>query len=98
MNYEFHPEALNEYEEAARFYAKKQCGLEQRFINSVESVIYKIIEAPLRYKLIEQDIHRCLTRVFPYAIFYTVEPEFILILAVTHTSREPGYWRNRVAQ
>lgn len=37
MRYEFHPEALDEFEDAARFYAGCQPGLELRFIACVES-------------------------------------------------------------
>jgi toxin ParE1/3/4 len=29
---------------------------------------------------------------------YTVEPDFVLIVAVMHCSREPGYWKRRVAK
>ncbi len=35
MRYEFHPDALAEYEEAARHYAGCQEDLELRFINEV---------------------------------------------------------------
>ena len=33
---------------------------------------------------------------FPYTIVYTEFAEEILIIAVAHTSREPGYWRRRL--
>lgn len=36
-------------------------------------------------------------RVFPYAVLYSIEDDFILIVAVMHCSREPGYWKTRVA-
>jgi toxin ParE1/3/4 len=36
MRFEFHPDALAEYKEAASFYAGCQAGLEQRFITAVE--------------------------------------------------------------
>jgi hypothetical protein len=39
MKYEFHPEALAEYEEAARYYAGCPGGLDLRFIASVEAAI-----------------------------------------------------------
>ena len=48
MRFEFHPEALAEYEDAARYYANCQNGLELRFIAAVEHVIQQIIEAPER--------------------------------------------------
>lgn len=97
MNYEFHPEALAEFEDAALHYAGKQTGLELRFIASVEAAIHHLVEAPLRYAILEQDVRRCLTRIFPYAVLYTVESTFILIVAVMHCHQKPGYWRHRVA-
>jgi len=96
MRYEFHPEALAEYEAAARYYARCQEGLELRFMASVEAAVRQVAAAPDRCRLIEQDVRRCLTKVFPYAILYTIEPDYVLIIAVMHCHREPGYWRRRV--
>jgi plasmid stabilization system protein ParE len=96
MRCEFHPEALAEYEEAARYYAGCQDGLELRFISSVESAIRQIMDAPTRWRVFEEDVRRCLTKVFPYAVLYTIEPDFVLIIAVMHCHREPGYWRRRI--
>jgi plasmid stabilization system protein ParE len=97
MNYAFHPEALVEFEDAAGYYAEKQIGLERRFIASVETAIQNLIERPASYAILEQDVRRCLTRVFPYAVLYTIEPDFILIVAVMHCHQKPGYWQHRVA-
>ncbi len=68
MRYEFHPEALEEYNEAAFYYAQKEPGLDLLFITSVENAIQRILHDPRRYRRIEEDVRRCLTRVFPYAI------------------------------
>lgn len=98
MRYEFHPEALDEYEAAALYYAERDPGLALRFIEVVEETIQRILEAPNRWRVIDEDVRRCLTRVFPYAVLYTVEPDFILIVAVMHCSREPGYWKQRLSR
>jgi len=95
MRYEFHPEALAEYEEAARYYAGCQEGLELRFIASVEAAVRQLTVSPDRWLVIEQDVRRCLTKVFPYAILYSIEDDYVLIIAVMHCRREPGYWRRR---
>ncbi|MEW5965689.1 MAG: type II toxin-antitoxin system RelE/ParE family toxin [Pseudomonadota bacterium] len=95
MRFEFHPEALAEYEDAARYYAGCQKGLELRFIAAVEHVIQQIIESSERWPVLEEDIRRCLTRVFPYAVLYSVD--YILIISLMHSHREPGYWRKRIA-
>ena len=95
MRYEFHPEALAEYDAAAHYYARQQAGLDLRFVASVERAINHILEAPTHWRVIDEDVRRCLTRIFPYGILYTIEPDYILILAVMHCSREPGYWKHR---
>jgi plasmid stabilization system protein ParE len=67
-----------------------------RFIASVEDAIKRIVDAPTHWRLIDEDVRRCLTHIFPYAVPYTIETDFLLIVAVMHCSREPGYWRLRV--
>lgn len=32
----------------------------------------------------------------PYAVLYSIEPNFILIIAIAHDRREPGYWKKRL--
>ena len=48
MRYEFHPEALEEYNEAALRYAGQELQLALRFIDAVEDAIHRILEAPTR--------------------------------------------------
>lgn len=64
MRYEFHPEALAEYEAAASYYAHRHPGLEVRFIEAVERAILQIRETPERWRILDGDVRRCLTRVF----------------------------------
>jgi toxin ParE1/3/4 len=98
MRYEFHPEALAEYEAAALYYAQRDPAVGLRFVSAVEDAIDRILDSPTRWRVLEEDVRRCLTRVFPYGVLYTIEPEFVLIVAVMHCSRQPGYWRRRVAK
>ncbi|MGH8182099.1 MAG: type II toxin-antitoxin system RelE/ParE family toxin [Rhodanobacteraceae bacterium] len=96
MNFAFHPEALAEFEDATRYYAAIQRELAQRFVASVEAAIGKLVQQPESYAIFEQDVRRCLTRVFPYAVLYTVEADCILIVAVMHCHQKPGCWHHRV--
>lgn len=98
MRYEFHPEALAEYQEAARYYAALQPDLDLSFISSIERAIQLILEEPTRWRVFDDDVRRCLTRIFPYGILYTTEPDFVLVVAVMHCSREPGYWKERLPE
>jgi plasmid stabilization system protein ParE len=95
MRYAFHPEALTEYAEAVQYYVEQRAEVAQAFIDAVEDAIYRIRESPTRYIVIDEDVRRCMTGRFPYGILYTIEQDYILILAVMHCSREPGYWKSR---
>jgi toxin ParE1/3/4 len=95
MRYGFHPEALNEYAEAVQYYTEQRVEVSQAFINAIEDTVARIRESPTRYAAIDEDVRRCMARKFPYGVLYTIEQDYILILAVMHCSREPGYWKSR---
>ena len=96
MRVEFHPEAVAEFRAAAQYYETQHDGLGSRFVSSVEAAVARIAEAPSSHRVVEDDIRRCLTKVFPYAVLFSIESDCVLIVAVMHCRREPGYWRNRV--
>ena len=95
MKYVFHPAALAEYAETVKYYSSQKTEIAQAFINSIEDVVYRIRESPTRYPEIDEDVRRCMAHKFPYAVLYIIEPDYLLILAVMHCSREPNYWKNR---
>ena len=95
MKYVFHPEALTEYADAVRYYTEQRTEVAQAFIDAIEDAVYRVRESPTSYNAIDDDVRRCMTRRFPYGILYTIEQDYILILAVMHCSREPGYWKSR---
>ncbi len=96
MKYVFHSDALQEYSEAAMYYKKISPELGKAFVDEVETSVRKILSAPETWRIVEEDIRRFLIRRFPYGIYYTIEDGYILIVAVMHLSRKPGYWRNRI--
>lgn len=98
MIYSFHPDALAEFKEATIYYSEKSPLLATAFYTEVENAIEKVVENPFLYRVVNEDVRRCLTRRFPYAILYTIEAHYILILAVMHCSREPSYWEKRLSE
>jgi toxin ParE1/3/4 len=73
MKYEFHPAALPEYAEAVQFFEQDK---HQDFIDTIalgagfanENAIFKIIDSPERWPIVEGQFRRCLTLKFSYAI------------------------------
>ena len=76
MRHEFHPEAALEFAEAVRFYKQRGRTLGKRFSHEVRTAIRKIVATPERWRILEDDVRRCLVRVFYYAVLYTIEDEF----------------------
>jgi plasmid stabilization system protein ParE len=88
-------DALAEVRAAALRYADQSPALALQFIDAVKDALQRVRASPMAWRIIDEDVRRCLTRGFPYGVFYTVERDFISILAIAHCSREPGYWRAR---
>lgn len=42
-----------------------------------------------------QDVGKGVVRKFPYCVYYREEPGQVVVLAVFHTSRDPGIWQAR---
>jgi hypothetical protein len=95
MRLELHPDALAELQGAAAYYESRQLGLGKRFAEAVLEALERIARDPFAWAPADEDVRRCLTRVFPYGILFTIEREFILIVAVAQLAREPGYWKSR---
>jgi len=93
-------EAEDELREAMLYYEERQAGLGADFHERVAETIRAIGEDPLRYpvyegKRLRLEFRRVLVRGFPYIVVYQVREGEALIVAVAHTSRDPGYWENR---
>lgn len=79
-----------------------QAGLGSEFIAAVESA-YRRIEresetlpsAENPWPSHRRDIRRCPVDGFPYQVIFEIQPEELVILAVAHGSRRPGYWSRR---
>jgi len=78
--------------EAARLYERRREGLGFRFIRVVEEVCDRIGDLPdAGAPLGRKDRKRRVSH-FPYDGVYRIEQDRILVLAIKHHRRRPGYW------
>lgn len=89
------PQAQADIEAAATWYEQQQTGLGLRFIDAVDHVLGRVREAPLQFPCIATEIRRALVHTFPYAIYFRLTEERIVVLAVLHLRRDPRTWRER---
>lgn len=88
--------AEEEYTDSLRWYAERSTRVAERFEAEFEKALEAIAEYPERYSLCDNRHRFFLLKRYPFQIIYrkTSEDRW-LVVAVTHTSRRPGYWRNR---
>ena len=96
MTYSFHPEAEYELNEAVDYYETRQPGLGQRFHREFADALARVINHPLGYGVLEAPYRLCRLTAFPYGILFEVRDEEIVVVAVMHLHRRPGYWRDRL--
>jgi len=89
------PAAESDLLEIFTWYEDRQSGLGAVFIEEIQSCFDLILQHPEIFQEIDKDIHRAVTRVFPYCVFYTNDEENVFILAVLHAAQRPDYIRSR---
>ncbi len=90
------PEAEQEMLEAAQYYHSQSPGLGRDYLFEVERAVRSIATSPQTWPILEGDLRRRLIRRFPCGILYRIDPDEIVIIAVAHLRKKPGYWGNRV--
>ena len=92
----FDVDARAEFLAAVDHYEECRQGLGRRFREAVETEIEHISRTPFRFRMLHPPFRRCLVPKFPYSIVFSIEPSFILVVAVAHAKRKPGYWHDRL--
>jgi hypothetical protein len=89
----------DEFDEACHWYDGTDPTMVGPFKAETLRILDEVIHHPFRWPKITPRTRRCLYhRRFPYATLYRVHRDYILIVAIMHTSRSPGYWRSRVTK
>jgi toxin ParE1/3/4 len=85
-----------EFAAAAEWYEQQRPGLGADYVDAVQQALDLISSTPLLYSTVESDVREAPVRDFPYCVYYRVEPDRVVVLAVFHTSRDPAIWQARI--
>jgi plasmid stabilization system protein ParE len=88
-------EAERDLESGLAWYHEQRPGLGHKFISAFEQAVSGILRFPDSHPCVHGNVRRCLLRRFPYGVFYMVEADCIIVLAVMHASRDPHRWQSR---
>lgn len=93
---EAEPSVEADIETAFVWYEGEQPGLGREFLEELRAAYQRIVDGPFKYEDLRSGIRRALAKRFPYAIYFSVEGEVIVVAAVLHAARDPAEWQRRI--
>lgn len=91
----FLPVARQEYEEAHAWYRARSERAAAGFEERIEQALERIAEAPEWWPAYDERHRSYLLKRYPYVLIYRIVSGQVLIVAVAHAKRRPGYWKDR---
>ena len=84
--------ARNDLRAAIDYYNEQRPGLGVEFHDAVGDALNRITRLPNAWPRLGPNTRRCKTAHFPYGVIYQLREREILIVAIAHAHRRPGYW------
>ena len=97
MRISFAAGARQDITESFQFYRRSSPAAAERFASAINTAIDSIARDPQRFLLIRQGVRACSLVGFPFQVVYrqNSQENDLLILAIAHAKRQPGFWRDR---
>jgi toxin ParE1/3/4 len=91
----FLPEAETEFLDEVAYYANIRRALGEQFRQAVQSALARVAIHPLGGAPSFHETRSVLIRGFPFSLVYRSSDGVLLVVAVAHHRRRPGYWLAR---
>ena len=91
----FLEEARLEFLAEVVYYENMERGLGERFRIAVEAATMLAAKIPLAGAPWKHGTRRVFPKNFPYSVVYRSDADGVVIFAIAHFRRKPGYWRGR---
>jgi toxin ParE1/3/4 len=72
-----------------------EAGLGRRFREGIDVLAERMSANPRQLPVMFKNVRRSLLHRFPYALFFVVEDDTLLVIACFHASRDPLQWQKR---
>ena len=92
---DLHEEAVEEARAAREWYEERSSSVAVAFMAELDAAVASIAGAPQRWPIYLHGTRRCPFRRFPYFLVYRDDGGILLVVAVVHARRRPGYWKSR---
>ena len=90
------PRARQDFAESYAWYCAQSDRAADRFEAFINEAIEKLrCDPELGIRIDDKHRFYRLKKSFPFYLVYRTEPTKIVVVAIAHNRREPGYWRGR---
>nr|MDO8088143.1 hypothetical protein [Candidatus Sigynarchaeum springense] len=86
----FHPDVENDLLLAYDWYETKVTGLGEELLRIFYAYTDDIVRSPFTWQKVEGECRRRLLRRFPYAIYFIVRNQQVIVIGLFHTARDPS--------
>jgi hypothetical protein len=93
----FAPELEEDLHAGFVWYEDKSIGLGAEFLAIFYNHVDLLKRSPLIYPKVHSDFHRSLLRQFPFACYYRIEGDAVVVYGLFHCARNPNFvtvWLN----
>jgi hypothetical protein len=66
------------------------------FLTDLQVALENVSHAPNRWPKYLYETRRLVMQRFPFSVVCLDDPNSVIIVAVAHSKRRPGYWKDRV--
>jgi toxin ParE1/3/4 len=103
LGFDFHPEARAEFVADIDWYDEREADVGSRFEVAVREAVEAAVDSPESWAMWpdwdrEPVVRSKAVTGFPYRVVYFVASDQLIVVAVAHAKRRPGYWRERLSR
>ncbi len=89
------PEVWDDLDEAASWYIQKEDReLGRRFVAAFRSQLPEIASFAGTHRLIYKEFSRVFAKPFPYAIYFRIKDDWVVVTLLWHTAKNPADLKN----
>ena len=89
------PEANAELAEARVWYGLQREGLDVALMQRVDETLSRVTDNPNAFPITYRRLRRAIVKQFPFAVFFEVATDEIVVFAVFHSRRNPKQLTSR---
>ncbi len=97
MNIVILPDAEAELQDAVEYYDSTSTDLGDRLMEAYFRALDRIRDFPHVHPKGRLKTRKCKLQDFPFNLVYRIHGEQMVVYALAHQSRKPGYWRGRLS-